>query len=163
MRLDKKGIGSSPLRILGALAACLLLITLLADSFATAMLNADHNEHMYVAAGALLADGKSLYSDFSYLQMPLLPHLYGAVYRVSGASHLLLKAKILNWIAWVAAVIALYWLSRIWSGEKLWSFAIVLLLVVNDHFVRTLHEASNYALPIAASLASMAVAARGLR
>jgi hypothetical protein len=140
-----------------------LLLFLLVDSFATAMLRADHNEHMYVTAGALLADGKALYTDFPHLQMPLLPHLYSALYRLSGESHFLLKAKVFTWIAWVAGVLALYWLSRIWSGDWLWSLAIVLLFLVNRHLARTLHEASNYALPIAASLASLAVAARGLR
>ena len=160
---DRKSLGRSPVRLLAVLLACLLVLALLADSFATAMLRADHNEHMYVTAGALLADGKALYSEFPYLQMPLLPHLYNALYRLSGESQFLLKAKIFTWIAWVAAALALYWLSWMWSEDKLWSLAIVLLFVVNRHFARTLHEASNYAFPIAASLASLAVAARGLR
>ena len=88
--VDRQSLARSRVHFLGVLLAGLVVLALLADSFATAMLRSDHNEHMYVAAGALLADGKTLYSDFSYVQMPLLPHLYGALYRLSGADQLLL-------------------------------------------------------------------------
>ena len=79
--------GSRSARVLSASFVGALLAVVVADSFATAMLRTDHNEQMYVAAGALVAEGRVLYADFAYLQMPLLPQIYGAVYRLTGRDH----------------------------------------------------------------------------
>jgi hypothetical protein len=45
-------------------------------SFYVAMERGDRNENMSVTAAGLLLEGKRMYVDFTYLQMPYLPYVY---------------------------------------------------------------------------------------
>src|SRR5688572_8063535 len=56
----------------------------------------NHNEEMYVAAGALLKK-HALYSDYAFLQAPLLPLLHAGLFTLSGNEHLLLLARLHTW------------------------------------------------------------------
>ncbi|NMB90816.1 MAG: hypothetical protein GYA17_20845, partial [Chloroflexi bacterium] len=82
----------------GASALWLLVPILLftvAGVFARVMTGLDHNEHMYVTAGVLVSQGRQLYRDFAYLQMPYLPLLYGGLYRWLGnGAYNLLASKL---------------------------------------------------------------------
>lgn len=63
----------------------------------------DHDEHQFVASGALIArDGLLPYRDFPYFHLPYLSYLYASVFLVS--DRLLLAARGLSSIAALATV-----------------------------------------------------------
>ena len=85
----KKGVATTLIWIVaGVLAVGLLAQTLR---------NRSHNEQMYVTAGALLAQGERLYTDFAFVQTPYAPQVYALAYRLTGADNLLGKAKLINY------------------------------------------------------------------
>ena len=53
-----------------------------------------HDEHMYVAAGALIAEGLVPYRDFPYFQMPYLPFAYALLPEYE--EHFLLTARLFS-------------------------------------------------------------------
>ena len=48
-----------------------------------------YDENMYISAGELIQNN-SLYKDFAFLQMPYLPIVYGAIFKLMGTSYHLL-------------------------------------------------------------------------
>lgn len=59
--------------------------------------NLEHDEHMYVAGGVLMAEGKVPWRDFSYVsQMPYHPLLLAAVYKITGTDNYLLWGRIVS-------------------------------------------------------------------
>lgn len=65
------------------------------------------DEHMYVAAGALLRNG-TLYKDFAYVQTPYLPYVYAALFAGSGGAWLLLVARVFTAATALLMVWAVY-------------------------------------------------------
>jgi hypothetical protein len=56
-----------------------------------------HDEQMYCAGGVLLAEGKMIYRDFSYIgQMPYHALLYAALFKVLNTTQYLLAGRILS-------------------------------------------------------------------
>ncbi|MBX6311601.1 MAG: hypothetical protein IRY99_01560 [Isosphaeraceae bacterium] len=107
----------------------------------------DHNEQMYVTAG-YLAQHKALYSDFSYVQMPYLPYLYAAIYKITGTSHYLLWAKAITCVFWTLGAYTLFVTARRVSGSPFVAYFALLLFAWNRYVLRALRECSNYILPI---------------
>ncbi len=67
---------------------------------------ADSDEGAYLIAAKLVMQGKLLYHDFSYPQMPLLPYLYGAWMKLFGVSWY--SARLLSAAFAVALGLALF-------------------------------------------------------
>ncbi len=146
-------------RSLGAAILLLLLI----GSFAIAMVRENPNENMYVTAGFLLFQGKSLYADFAYLQTPVLPHVYGGLYQITGAGHYLLKAKLLTWLLWLLSIFLMHRIARPLTHDAWLAFALCVLFALNHHMLRILWETSNYVLAMTLSLAALTMLLRARR
>ncbi|WP_438033868.1 hypothetical protein [Sorangium sp. So ce204] len=70
------------------------------------------DESMYVTAGALAQDGE-LYGDFAYLQAPVLPLLYAALFRSAAPGHDYLHvARVVTFCFLLAGVVAIYAATR---------------------------------------------------
>jgi len=112
----------------------------------------DHNEEMYVAAGALLRT-HGLYSQFAFLQAPGLPLLHAGLFALSGSEHLLLLARLHTWLwAALALTAAQLLMRRAGTGCRLLAPAATLALVTQRVFVSDVSEASNYMPALGATL-----------
>ena len=125
----------------------------------------DHDEQMYVAAGALLGRGAGLpYRDFPFFQMPDLAFVYAALFR--GADHLLLAGRLLNTgaaLAGLAVVCALVWRGCPARGDGprlLAGAGAVLLVVGNGPFTYASGLAWNHDLPVLLTLLALLGVAR---
>lgn len=104
--------------------------------FANAMVKPlSRDEHMYCTAGALLAQGKTIYRDFSYMsQMPYHPLLLATIYRLLHTQHYLLIGRLVSStcdIVTMICIVLIYW--RAFGGFRLhgafFGFCAVLLYV----------------------------------
>lgn len=79
-------------------SSIILLVIISFVCFANSMLKPlSRDENMYCSAGVLIADGKAVYKDFSYVaQMPYHPLLLAAVYKVTNTTYFLLTARIIS-------------------------------------------------------------------
>jgi hypothetical protein len=111
----------------------------------------DHNEHMYITAG-YLAQSKTLYRDFAFLQMPYLPILYSHVFSITGAERLLFTGRLCTFLFCVASVL-LIWLAcyRVTRDVTLSSGALG-IFSFSPFLACASGESSNYMMPIALSL-----------
>ena len=75
-----------------------ILAVLIAAVFANSMTSpVSNNEQASCTAGVLLAGGKMIYRDFSYVgKMPYYPLLCAAVFRALNTTHYLLVCRILS-------------------------------------------------------------------
>ncbi len=86
---------SSPLMICLAITVFLVLCALLLVNSMNKPLSRD--EQMYCTAGALMAQGREIYLDFSYVsQLPYHPLLLAGIYRALGTTHYLLFARLVT-------------------------------------------------------------------
>ncbi|MCP4547329.1 MAG: glycosyltransferase family 39 protein, partial [bacterium] len=92
----------------------------------------DGDEGYYASAARLVVEGASVYRDFFYPQMPLMPHVYSPAYAVHGS---LASLRYLSVILSVATVFlwCLY-LRKVYSGAPAVGWAALLLLVLNPGF-----------------------------
>lgn len=124
--------------------------------FAETMISSDHNEHMYIAAGALIADGHHLYKDFAYLQTPYLPLFFGSLYRLFGVgSYFLLIGKLLTLLFLYGSALLLLLLARRVTQDIVLSLGVVSLFLLNMFIVTAAKEVSNYTMPMALSFAGI--------
>ncbi len=139
---------------LGLWTMSLALLFAAGGAFARIMLVLLHsNEDMYIAASVLVAHGKSLYRDFSYLQMPNIPLLYSGIYRVLGIeSYYLLTGKIISFVFLMIAAGALFAVTRRPKTDLVVSLSPVAFLLLNGCVVGASAEVSNYIIPVALSI-----------
>jgi len=72
-----------------------------------------HDEQMYCAGGALLAQGKMIYKDFSYVaQMPYHPLFCAALFKVLNTTHYLLTARILSTVCDIVITVCIVIIYR---------------------------------------------------
>jgi len=141
------------------------LLVLAAGPLVSSLAVLHNNEHMYVAAGALVRDGQALYRDFAFLQTPYLPWLYAGLFTLTGGTHLLLAGKLLSWasLLWTA------WLARGLARRATGGWlpdAVVALVLLEALLTRAAEEAANYLPPVALSLLAVGLmldAAEGAR
>ena len=119
----------------------------------------NHDEHQFVASGALIArQGLLPYRDFPYFHVPLLSLIYAALFQVS--DYLLLSARLFavatSWLMTVLlAVAALRWLRNlVWWGRLVAGMATVLLLISTPNFLHASGRAWNQDLPVLLSMAA---------
>ncbi len=143
------------------LAIWLLLSLLLfacIGAFAHIMTSFDHNEHMYITAGVLVAQGQDLYRDFAYLQTPYLPFLYAGIYRVLGiSSFYLLTGKLISFSFLMISAMTLFLVTRRVLDDVVAGLSVVLLFLLNRTILNVATEVSNYILPLSLSLLSFYV------
>ncbi|MDB5685843.1 MAG: hypothetical protein JWR77_432 [Rhizorhabdus sp.] len=89
-----------------------------------------HDEQFYVSAGVLFsADG--LYPQLGFSHLPNLPMLLHLLYALPVGAHYLLIARLVIYVAWVAAVAAVILIGRQLGGEKLAVLLMAALLIAN--------------------------------
>ncbi|HUW84360.1 MAG TPA: hypothetical protein VMZ31_16355 [Phycisphaerae bacterium] len=130
-------------------AAAIVALFLLALNNIMTYLN--HNEHMYIAAAVFVKDNYALYRDFAFLQMPLLPLLYGYTYTLLGTDHYLLIGKLFSCLFYILSGSVVFFLARRLLRGFFLSSGVLVLYVLNTTVLQAAQESSNYILPIAAS------------
>ncbi len=95
-------------------AVILILLTLSLAMLANSMTKPlGHDEQMYCTAGVLLAQGRMIYRDFSYVaQMPYHPLLCAALFRILNTTHYLLAGRILSVICDILAAVCIVGIYR---------------------------------------------------
>jgi hypothetical protein len=87
-------MSSKIINISAILILIVLSLAILANSMSKPL---GRDEQMYCTAGALLAQGKMIYRDFSYAaQLPYHPLLCAALFRIFNTTHYLLIGRILS-------------------------------------------------------------------
>ncbi len=121
--------------------------------FAKIMTFFDHNEHMYIVASVFVKEGKDLYKDFAYVQMPYLPLLYGYFFKlVNISSFYLLWGKLFSFLFFGISAVAIFGISWHISKQVFFSISLLLLFLLNETILRAAQEVSNYIIPIGFSL-----------
>ena len=137
----------------------LILISYLADALALF----DHNEQMYLTAARLVADGMTIYRDFSFAQTPYWPVLLSLPARMVPPDFLLPAGRILVLaILAVGAYVLRRELVRTSSAPGIAS-ALTILFLVNEHVAQIGRDTSNYALPMVATLGAHHLLGAGRR
>jgi len=73
----------------------------------------EHDEQMYCTAGALLARGKMIYRDFSYVaQMPYHPLLCAALYKALNTSYFLFTGRMVSVVCDILIVVCIVGIYR---------------------------------------------------
>lgn len=106
-----------------------------------------HDEHMYVSAGVLIKNN-TLYKDFAYLQMPYLPVLYGAFYKLTGTSYYLLWGRMFTFFFMVLSSVLIFLISYKISNSFFISIASLVLLVCNELIIFIMPFSWNHVMPI---------------
>ncbi len=112
----------------------------------------DHDEHLFVASAALLADhGLLPYRDYPYVHMPNLVFVNAGIFRLT--DHRFLAARVLS-VACAAVTVGLLFTAATgtlgaWSSARRLTVgaAAVVLLVANPLFIYTSGRAWNHDLP----------------
>lgn len=90
-----------------------------------------HDEHMYLTAARLWANGEALYRDFAFLQTPYLPQIWGlALSAVPERANLLLFGRLTSVLAMLALLPVLFVMLRSIAGAQL---ALPLTTLVATH------------------------------
>jgi hypothetical protein len=96
--------------ICAVLISAVLLLAILANSMTKPL---GHDEQMYCTAGALVAQGKMIYRDFSYVaQMPYHPLLLAVLFRALHTSYFLLVGRMVSVVCdilVVVCIVGIYW------------------------------------------------------
>lgn len=137
---------------LAALVFCALLVWATAISS-----NLNHNEQMYVAAARLWWQFR-LYSDYAYLQAPLLPMVNAALYAITGNEHLLLVARMHVALWSIVASCAVYELGRRLTGSRAVGIGAAVAVASHQLFLSNVAESSNYMMPLALAILSFLAA-----
>lgn len=139
--------------LVGVMALCVVLAG--AGAFGVVLTVFDHNEHMYLAAGVQAAQGKALYRDFAYLQMPYLPLWYGKLFQgLHIQAYYLLAGKLVSCFFLGLSAATLFLIARRVVRQLASSLGIVALFLLNMTIVGPAAEVSNYIAPLALSLLS---------
>jgi hypothetical protein len=96
------------------ICAVLILTTLSLAILANSMTKAvGRDEQVYCTAGALLADGKMIYRDFSYVaQMPYHPLLCAVLFRVLNTNYFLLVGRMVSAVCDILTVFCIVGIYR---------------------------------------------------
>jgi len=71
------------------------------------------DEQMYCTGGVLLAQGKMIYRDFSYVaQLPYHPLLYAAIFRILNTNHYLLVGRMVSVVCDILVMLCIVGIYR---------------------------------------------------
>lgn len=120
--------------------ATVLLYTAVAGLFLLALFSRimmedlRHDEHMFVAAGALLGR-LDLYSDFSYSHLPNLALFLSGLFELAGSNQYLLIARISLFATWILFLLGMYLTATRLSGRRVIGLFAMLLLITDQLFI----------------------------
>jgi hypothetical protein len=135
-----------------------ILLFAIIGAFARIMTSLNHNEHMYITASVLLAQGHALYKDFAYLQTPYLPLLYGTVFKLLGVSSFyLLTGKVISVVFLGISSITVFLVAGRVLNNTVLSLGVATLFLLNMTITNAATEVSNYIMPVAFSMVSFYV------
>jgi len=138
---------------LSTMIVCCVLAYACIGAFARIMTSLNHNEHMYICAGVLTAQGQSLYRDFAYLQAPYLPMAYGIVFNMLKIdSFYLLTGKWISFLLLCMSATAIFWGARRVVRDINFALGVAALFMLNTTVIDPATEVSNYILPLGATL-----------
>lgn len=102
----------TPVKVVTAFLVVLIAVAaaaILANSMTKPL---GHDEQMYCTAGVLLAEGKTIYRDFSYVaQMPYHPLLCAGLFKALDTTHYLLTVRLLSTVCDIliaACIVVIY-------------------------------------------------------
>ncbi len=97
----------------------LVLVVLSLGIFANSMTKPlGRDEQMYCTGGVLLAQGKMIYRDFSYVaQLPYHPFLYAALFRILNTNHYLLVGRMVSVVCDVLVMLCIVAIYRCIFGK----------------------------------------------
>ena len=95
-------------------AAVLIIIILSLAIFSNSMTKSPgHDEQMYSTGAYMMAQGKMIYRDFSYVtQLPYHPLLLAAAYKLTGTTHYLLTGRLISSICDILVMIIIFGIFR---------------------------------------------------
>ncbi len=93
-----------------------------------------HDEHMFIAAGAILGQFH-LYSDFSYSHLPNLALFFKGLFGLMGSDHYLLIARLSLFNTWILLLLGMYLAAVRLSGSRLIGVLAMLLLVTDGLYI----------------------------
>jgi hypothetical protein len=92
--------------IVSILAVAVLFLAILANSMTKPL---GRDENMYCTGGVLLAEGKMIWRDFSYVaQMPYHALLCAVVFRLSNTTHYLLAGRLISVVCDIGVVLCIF-------------------------------------------------------
>ena len=106
----------------------------------------DADEGFYLYASRLVMEGRSLYRDFFYPQMPLLPYLYGGWMKVYGFSWP--AARLLSAMTAVGSGTIVYFYFRRQTGKEWGGVAGVLVFTFSSLLLLWMSVAKTYGFAI---------------
>ncbi len=128
----------------------------------------DHDEHQFVAGGALLArDGLMMYRDYPYFHLPYLTYLYATVFIIF--DQLLLSARMISMLSAFAAVSLIFCVSwQLFREKTEWerlalAAGTVALIISSPVFVHTSGYAWNHDLPMLLTLGAFLLQSQSLK
>jgi len=131
----------------------ILIIGFLAvGSFLVIMVNYDHNAEMYLPSSVLLMNGFKLFKDFSFVQSPYLPLIYGNIFKIINPSHYLLSEKFISFIMYLISALMIYLVSRKITKDVFFSISMTCLFFLNKYIVYASATSSNYIMPCTLTL-----------
>ena len=118
----------------------------------------DGDEGFYILAAKLVSQGKHLYTDFFYPQMPLLPYVYGLWMKLFGFSWY--SARMLSALFAILTGVLIYRYVAKLSGKRALAVLAVLLYALCSLSLGWLTVAKTYALSTFLLLAAVVVLPR---
>jgi len=102
--------------IISLLVLLFLCLAIIANSMTKPI---EHDEQMYCTAPILLAQGKMIYRDFSYVaQLPYHPLLCAVIFKITATTHYLLTVRLLSSICDMIVMICIFAVYRRLFGSS---------------------------------------------
>jgi 4-amino-4-deoxy-L-arabinose transferase-like glycosyltransferase len=166
--MDQKARRGQKTLLLGILVAALFLGMFLLLLVTNAQKPLDHDEHQFVASGALLArEGLLPYRDYAYFHTPNLVFVYGALFAVTADP--LLVARIFSTLCGSLVVLLTSVVAfQVFRKQHILLRLLVavgaaILLLTNPLFSYTTGKAWNHDLPVLLTMIAFLLVGRGAR
>jgi len=134
-------------RIVNMLAVLVLLILSLAILGNSMTKPVGRDEHMYCTAGVLMAQGKTIYRDFSYpTQLPYHPLLYAVLFKGLDTTHYLLVGRLVSVLADILVMLCIVAVYRLAFGNfTVWGMSLGLCAAALYVYNPAVEYANGYA------------------
>ena len=107
---NKFTVTSRRITILAFVVIFILSLAIISNSMIKSI---GRDEQMYCTGALLMAQGKMIYRDYSYItQMPYHPLLYAAVYKITGTKYFLLTGRLISTICDILVMVCIFGIYR---------------------------------------------------
>ncbi len=139
----------------------LLVLAWLTGLFSHAMnRGVSHDANLYITSSVLIQD-HALYEDFAYLQMPYLPLVYGAFFRMTGASHPMLLARCADLLFMAMSAVLTFFIAHRITRDLFVSRLASILLALNGLVLYNVGRATNDMMAMAFALLGLLLFLKG--